>query len=221
MGLRFLIDLREINECNERNPFPLPRIVEALKKVDNLLVLLQLTCLKDIIIYLWVRKLNPMVCAAFKEDFPTKTAVSGMIAKDCFKEHACKECIWRLKLLFFGDDCYGRNASLNLKRTMRKLTPDPCRGTARYKKRMVQFQSYLPYTTCEGLMKKRGVWQPLQLSNDKLQDKLGDNLTRYQCSYLRGRVHNWCEKLYNKTLAVLTLGKTPIIEAMDKAKEQQ
>ena len=35
MGLRFLTDLREINKCIERNPFPLPRIVEALKKIEK------------------------------------------------------------------------------------------------------------------------------------------------------------------------------------------
>ena len=35
MGLRFLTDLREINKWIERNPFPLPKIVEALKKIEK------------------------------------------------------------------------------------------------------------------------------------------------------------------------------------------
>ena len=35
MGLRFLTDLREINRWIERNPFPLPKIVEALKKIEK------------------------------------------------------------------------------------------------------------------------------------------------------------------------------------------
>ena len=35
MGLRFLIDLREINKLIERNPFPLPKIVETLKKIEK------------------------------------------------------------------------------------------------------------------------------------------------------------------------------------------
>ena len=35
MGLRFLSDLREINRWIEWNPFPLPKIVEALKKIEK------------------------------------------------------------------------------------------------------------------------------------------------------------------------------------------
>ena len=67
----------------------------------------------------------PMVRAAFKQGFSTDNAVSRIIATNWFKELACNECIWRLKLLFFRDDYYGRNASLHLKRTIRMLIPDP------------------------------------------------------------------------------------------------
>ena len=133
---------------------------------------------------------------------------------------ACyKEAIWKLSILFFGDNPYGRNNSLGLKRLMSKLTPDPRMGMDKYKRCMAELNSYLPFTLCEAAYKKSNKEQPSMLREDELRDKLCDNLNIHQRMYCKQHNHNWFEESYARTIATLTLGEPQIIDAMDKSKE--
>ena len=63
-----------------------------------------------------------------EDTYNTKAKIAAMTSTDSskeFHEAAYKEAIWKLSLMFFGDDPYGRNNSLGLKQVMAKLTPDP------------------------------------------------------------------------------------------------
>ena len=62
-----------------------------------------------------------------EDTFDTKAKIEAMTANKSkeFHKAAYKEAIWKVSLMFFGDDPYGRNNSLGLKRVMSKLTPDP------------------------------------------------------------------------------------------------
>jgi len=73
-----------------------------------------------------------------------------------FHKAAYKETIWKLSLMFFGDDPYGRNNTLGLKRVMSKLTPNPRTGINKYKSRMLERNLYLPYCLWEAGMKMNG-----------------------------------------------------------------
>ena len=57
------------------------------------------------------------------------------------------------------------------------------------------------------------------LREDKLPDKLCNNLNIHQRMYCKQHNHNWFEKSYARTIAILTLGEQQIIDAMDKSKE--
>ena len=94
-----------------------------------------------------------------------------MTNKKEFYEAAYKEAIWKLSLMFFGDNPFGQNNSLGLKRVMSKLTPDPRTGVDKYKSCMSKLNSYLPYCLWEAGMKKNGVEaKPKSLSKGKLGD---------------------------------------------------
>ena len=85
---------------------------------------------------------------------------------------ACyKEAIWKLSILFFGDDPYIRNNLLGLKRLMSKLTPDPKMGMDKYKRWMAELNSYLPYTLCKAAYKKSQKEKPSMLCEDELLEK--------------------------------------------------
>ena len=71
-------------------------------------------------------------------------------------------------------------------------------------------------------MKKHGVEsKPKSLTDDKLQDRLCDNLNVHQRTYCKQISYNWFEESYSKTVATLSLGEERIVEAMDKAKENK
>ena len=158
-----------------------------------------------------------------EDTYDTKAKIAAMTSTDSskeFHEAAYKEAIWKLSLMFFGDDPYGRNNSLGLKRVMAKLTPDPRTGVDKYKSRMSELNSYLPYCLWEAGMKKMGpATKPRSLSEDELRDRLCDNLNVHQRTYLKQNSYNWFEESYSKTVATLALGEDRIVEAMDKAKE--
>ena len=157
-----------------------------------------------------------------EDTFDTKAKIEAMTANESkeFHEASYKEAIWKLSLMFFGDDPYGRNNSLGLKRVMSKLTPDPRTGIEKYKSRMSELNSYLPYCLWEAGMKKNGVTaKPRSLADEELRDRLCDNLNVHQRTYLKQNSYNWFEESYSKTVATLALGEDRVVEAMDKAKE--
>ena len=104
--------------------------------------------------------------------------------------------------MFFGDNPFGQNNSLGLKRVMSKLTPDPRTGVDKYKSHILELNSYLPYCLWEAGMKKNGAkLKPKSLSEDELSDQLCDNLNVHQCTYLKQISYNWFEENYSKTIA--------------------
>ena len=162
---------------------------------------------------------SPIARAILEATFNTANKVRTMTDKKEFHMACYKEAIWKLSILFFGDDPYGRNNSLGLKRLMSKLTPDPRMGMDKYKRRMAELNSYLPFTLCEAAYKKSNKEQPSMLREDELRDKLCDNLNIHQRMYCKQHNHNWFEESYARTIATLTLGEPQIIDAMDKSKE--
>ena len=103
---------------------------------------------------------------------------------------------------------------------MSKLTPDPRSGVYKYKSRMSELNLYLPYCLWEAGMKKHGVGsKPKSLTDNKLRDRLCDNLNVHQHTYFKQNRYNWFEELYSKTITTLSLGEDRIVEAMDTAKE--
>ena len=109
-----------------------------------------------------------------------------MTDKKAFHKAAYKEAIWKLSLMFFGDDPFGQNNSLGLKRLMSKLTPNPCTGINKYKSMMSELNSYLPYCLWEAGVKKNGTeTKPKSLSKAELRDWLCDNLNVHQHTYCK------------------------------------
>ena len=140
--------------------------------------------------------------------FDTKSKIEGMTNKKAFHEAAYKETIWKLSLLFFGDDPFGQNNSLGLKQVMSKLTPELRSGIDKYKSRMSELNLYLPYCLWEASMKKHGVEsKPKRVTDDKLRDRLCDNLNVHQRTYLKQNRYNWFEESYSKTIATQSLGE--------------
>lgn len=159
-----------------------------------------------------------------EDTFDTKVKIKKMTAKENkeFQQAAYKETIWKLLLMFFGDDPYGCKNTLGLKRVMSKLTPDPWTGIDKYKSRMSELNSYLPYYLWEAGMKKSGAaTKPTSLLDEELWDRLCDNLNVHQRTYLKQHSYNWFEESYLKTIATLALGEDRIVKAMDKDKAKE
>lgn len=117
-----------------------------------------------------------------EDTFNTKVKIKKITEKKNkeFHKAAYKELIWKLLLMFFGDDLYGRSNTLGLKRVMSKLTPDPWAGINKYKSRMSELNSYLLYCLWEAGMKKSGAnTKPVSLLDEELRDRLCDNLNVY------------------------------------------
>ena len=57
------------------------------------------------------------------------------------------------------------------------------------------------------------------LWEDKLRDKLCNNLNIHQRMYCKQHNHNWFEESYAYMIATLTLGEQQIINVIDKSKE--
>ena len=106
-------------------------------------------------------------------------AMSGTKAsKEEFLKLCFKESIFRLQTLFFGEDAFGRNVSHQLKQVIATLRPKPSKGIEKYRRRITELQSYVPYTLWEQGMKLRDAEHPEPLSTDKLRDRLGDAAER-------------------------------------------
>ena len=97
---------------------------------------------------------SPIAQAILEPTFNTANKVCTMTDKKEFHMACYKEAMWKLSILFFGNDPYGRNSSLGLKRLMSKLTPDPRMGMDKYKRQMAELDSYLPFTLCKAAYKK-------------------------------------------------------------------
>ena len=84
---------------------------------------------------------------------------------------------------------------------------------------MAELNSYLLFTLCEATYKKSQKKKPSMLWEDKLRDKLCNNLNIHQRMYCKQHNHNWFEESYACSIATLTLSGQQIINAMDKSKE--
>ena len=108
---------------------------------------------------------NHLVRQKMTEMYDDFQKLANAIDTDDFQMFCYKECMWRLQVLFFGNDCYGKNSSKHLKRLMGRIKSEPKYGAKAYRKRMTELQSYIPYTTWEvGL--KQGEWEPKPLTED-------------------------------------------------------